>query len=124
MSISQSSNIKANQRLNFDNVLDKVTHCIDRGLSWEQLSLGIQRIVETNDDLPAALFGQIQIQQQHPLKYSLLLGFLFKLGIGSPKNEEQALKYWKNDTTSYGSYLVGKCYHEGWGVNQDYGKAF
>src|SRR2546421_13007186 len=109
MSSSQNLNIKVSKRTHFlDHVLLEVIHSLDRSLSREQTLSNIKGVLEKNNNSQKTLFDQLQ--QQDSLKYSVLLGFIFKLGIGVGKDEEQAFEHWKKDTTPYGNALVGNCY--------------
>ncbi|CAG8506510.1 14457_t:CDS:2 [Ambispora leptoticha] len=61
------------------------------------------------------------------LKYAAFLGFLFSRGVGCKIDEKQAFKYYKlkadmDDPLSQNQ--IGSYYHNGFGVKQDYKKAF
>src|SRR2546421_629517 len=114
-----------------DNVLVRVTELLDLGLPWQQTEERVQHILETKDQ-QHNLFELIRQNSKNSnsrffikrkQKYPLLLGFCYKLGIGTVKDEKKAFKHWKQDTTSYGHYLVGRSYFYGWGVVIDYDKA-
>ena len=123
MNISQDLKIKDSGKSSLlDNVVAKVTKSLDRSLSREQTFTEIKRILERNDHLQKILFDKLV--QQDALKYSLLLGFFFKFGFGTRKDEQRAFEQWKKDGTPTGKALVGYCYHYGCGVEQDFRKAF
>src|SRR2546423_13403387 len=112
MGILKKWNNKGGERYNFlDDVLVKVTNSIDRGLPWEQAFLEIKVILKANHNSQTTLFDTLE--KQDSLKYSLLMGFLFQLGIGTAKDEKQAFEHWKKDRTPYGWTLVGNCYLQG-----------
>src|SRR6185369_6404339 len=105
MGISQSLSVKTKKRSKFlDDILAEIIHIMDRGLLWEQTFLAIQGSLETYNNSQTTLLHKLG-QQQDSLKYLLLLGFIFKLGIGTPKDEQQAFEHWKLDSTPYGYAL-------------------
>src|SRR6185369_8137282 len=92
---------RADEGIKFiDDALEKVTHVMDLGLNRNQSDLEIQKILETKDNKQNTLFDLIK-QHMSP-KYKLLLGFCFMLGIGTLKDEREALKNWEDDVTTYG----------------------
>ena len=110
-----------------DNVLVKVTKLLDLGLPWEQTEERVKHILETRDEeqnLPFELIHEnrrLNSLKNKP-KYPLLVGFCYNLGIGTTKDEKNAFNHWEEDTTSYGHYLIGRCYCYGLGVDIDYSK--
>src|SRR2546425_730394 len=107
-----------------NNVFVRVTELLDLGLPWQQTEKRVQHILETKDDEQNLVFELIHQNAQGSNsqniwkhKYHLLVGFCYKLGIGTVKDEKKAFKHWKQDTTSYGHYLVGRSYFYGWGVD-------
>src|SRR5256714_577891 len=117
-----------------DKVLMKVIEILDLGLVWEKTEARIKQIMETKDEQQNSVFELIHHNTQRSIslffiksswkqRYPLLLGFCYKLGIGTMRDEKKALKHWKKDTTSYGHYLVGSSYTYGFGVEINYNKA-
>src|SRR2546421_372651 len=96
-----------------DNDLVKVNKSLDSTFFMEQMFADIKIILETNDHSQKMLYDQLG--RQDSLKYSLLLGFLFKFGIGTRKDFEQL----KKDKTLSGNILVEYCYFYSWGVEKD-----
>src|SRR6266487_3960546 len=112
-----------------DNVLVKVTELLDLGIPWKQMEARIKDILETRDK--QNLLFELIHQNRHfnswffikkKQKYPLLVGFCYNLGIGTTKDEKKAFKHWKEDTTSYGHYLIGRCYFYALGVDIDHNK--
>src|SRR5947209_15443475 len=63
-SIFQNSSIQRRKTSNFlNNILAKVTDVIDRGLSWEQTFLVIQKILEACDNSQTTLFEKLGQQK-------------------------------------------------------------
>src|SRR5579883_1061182 len=106
-----------------DDALEKVIHAIDLGLTTKQRNTMVQKILKRKDDQKNTLFDLIK--QQTSSRYALLLGFCFMLGIGTLKDETEALKNWEKDDSSYGNYIAGVCYITGCGtVDVNHEKAF
>ena len=106
------SQIKADEATKFiDDILTKVINVIDLGLDNKQRDLKIRQILETKYDEQNTLFDLVEHKESS--RYSLLLGFCFMLGVGTLKDEKQALKNWEDDDTSYGKYMAGVCYLKG-----------
>src|SRR5256885_1139106 len=89
-----------------DDIFAKVTSILDHGLLQEEQK--IKEILQTSDDKEISIFKQCQ--QSNSLKKHLILGFCFKLGVGTTANYEKAFEIWKKDNTTYGKYMVGLCY--------------
>src|SRR6266487_635214 len=99
----------------FKNILTQVTEALDLCLLWDQREARVRDILlEVKEE---ALFDLINSEQ-----YPLLVGFCYSLGVETVQNEEKAFEFWSDDVTSYGHYLVGRCYFYGLGVDTNYDK--
>src|SRR5438128_2218585 len=104
-----------------DNALMCVIKVLNLGLVWEKTESKIRNIIsEIKGQEQKTIFDLIQ---QNAQKYPLLVGFCYRLGIGTVNNDQQAFEQWNKDTTTYGHFLVGRCYFYGWGVDIDYDEA-
>src|SRR6266487_76726 len=103
-----------------DNILIRVTELIDIGLWNEKGESGVEHLLMTKN-LEQSF--ELDLMQKNAERYQLLVGFCYSLGIGTVKDEEKAVKHWAKDITSYGHYLVGRCYLYGLGVDINYNKA-
>src|SRR5256885_16413756 len=92
-----------------NNILLRVVKVLDHGLIWQETQIKVREVLlQTKDQ--ENLFEKLQ---QSFKRYPLLLGFCYKLGVGTVKDEKKAFEHWMKDVTSYGHYLVGRSYFYG-----------
>ena len=85
-----------------DDILGEVYKILGQSLDWEQKNSTIKEVLEARDNEKKSIFDLIK--QQKLSKFFLLLGFCYKIGVGTTKDNEQAISCWEKEGTSYGHY--------------------
>src|SRR5438876_588256 len=101
-----------------DDLFTKLTRVLDLGYKISENEEKFRELFEKNDDRAMSFFNTVG--QSASSKQYFILGFCYKLGIGTLQDDHRAFGNWKKDNTSYGQYIIGICYEKGWSVVRDF----
>ncbi|KAG9291384.1 hypothetical protein G9A89_003488 [Geosiphon pyriformis] len=108
-----------------DELMTIVNEDNDKWMSDDKIDIHVNAWLKKCNYNPERLF-QVALSQGHRLEYTISLGFLYRWGIGTEKNDVEAFSWYKvaaDAGLSLGISEIGYCYQNSLGVEQSDEKA-